>query len=170
MSDDDTRQHPSSTSPPSFHSSSIMLSAEAVVIATGKGSGGEPLSCIQRFSGRKVIRELLFSMPRQYKRERWKYGRRRQEHGKEMKGEKGLKKREIGGAAGREGEEGKKSGSPERDKTRHKLTYKRRKGSNRAVKNKHILRLERRGLDARQPVEKILYRVVSKKDMQELPR
>ena len=53
-------------------------------MATGEGSGDEPRSCIQRFSGRKVIRELVFSMLRRCKRKRewrgggWKCGRRRQ--------------------------------------------------------------------------------------------
>lgn len=72
-------------------------------------------------------------------------------------------KERDGGSSRKRGRGTKKVGIPEREKTRHKLTYKRRKGSNRAVKNMHILRLEKRGLDARQPVEKILYWVVSKK-------
>lgn len=98
-------------------------------MATGKGSGGEPLSCIQRFSGRKVIRELLFSMLRQYKRkrggegERWKCGRWRQEVGEEMKGEKGLEKREMEGATGKEGEErGRVEGHRGRKKDTSKYT------------------------------------------------
>lgn len=77
-------------------------------MATGEGSGGEPQSCIQHFSGRKVIRELLFSMLNHCWREReqgegrekQKCGRQRREGGEEMKGEKELK-REKDGAAGK---------------------------------------------------------------------
>lgn len=56
---DDTRQHPPSSS---FHPSPVKLNTEAVVMATGRGSGNG--LCIQHFTRRKVITELLLSMLR----------------------------------------------------------------------------------------------------------
>lgn len=71
-------------------------------MATGEGSGDEPRSCIQRFSGRKVIRELVFSMLRRCKRKReWRGGDGSVgDGGREMKGEKELVNREMEGERG----------------------------------------------------------------------
>lgn len=107
-------------------------------MATGEGSGDEPLSCIQRFSGRKVIRQLLFSMLRRCERKRWREeegGKRREvevwetEGDREMKGEerKVLEETEM---------EGEKVGRPGREKTRHKNIHEQRKCSNRAIKER----------------------------------
>lgn len=117
---------PLSPHPPSFHPSSVKLSAEAVVMATGKGSGGEPLSCIQRFSGRKVIRELVFSMLRQYERKRGG----EKDRGRSVGGWRRDEKRERPGKERDEGEGWKAREGEERPKD----TYKGRSGSNRAIK------------------------------------
>lgn len=76
-------------------------------MATGEGSSYEPRSCIQRFSGRKVIRELVFSMLRRCERKREFGGWEEEERdgsvgdgGREMKGEKKLVNREMEGERG----------------------------------------------------------------------
>lgn len=51
--------------PPFFQFSLTKLRAKAVAIETTEGSGIGPRSCIQCVLGRKVISELLFSIPQQ---------------------------------------------------------------------------------------------------------
>lgn len=125
---------PPSLHPPSFHPSSVKLSAKAVVMATGKGSGGEPLSCIQRFSGRKVIRELLFSMLSQYEKKRWGEGETRMCGRQRQRGWQGDERTER---TGKERDKGgsRKWGSAKRVEVhRGRKQNTQRKGGNRVIK------------------------------------